>query len=107
MIRSETLTYASGHAQLIPRSIEDAVKELCQDVVFDCVAVGSGRRSPALLVEPTENVEWNTIPRIIIERLAPFNQKRFPHERLDDPRLVLVVDRGALPRTAVNVNLDS
>ena len=83
------------------RSIDDAVKQLCKDIVFDCVAVGSGRPSPALLVEPTENAERDAIPRIIVERLVTFNESRFPHERLNDPRLVLVVDRGALPRTAV------
>ena len=75
--------------------------------MFDCVTVGSGRPSPALLVEPTEHVERDAIPRIIIERLSAFNHSRLPHERLDDPRLVLVVKRGALPRTVVSDNLDS
>ncbi len=73
----------------------------------DCATVGSGRRSPALLVEPTDHAEQDAIPRIITERLAAFNQGRSPHERLDDPRLVLVVDRGALPRTVVSVSLES
>ncbi len=91
----------------IVRSIDDAVQQSCKDVVFDCVTVGSGRPSPALLVEPTEQVERDAIPRIIIERLSAFNHSRLPHERLDDPRLVLVVKRGALPRTVVSDNPDS
>lgn len=82
------------------RSIEDAVKELCKEVL-DCVAVGSGRRSPALLVETVEDKD--SVPQIIVERLEGFNKSRFPHERLDNPGLIIVVDHGILPRTVVSV----
>ena len=64
--------------------------------------MGTNRRCPGLLLEPLKEDGKEAIPQTIVERLATFNKSRFPHERLDDPRLVLVVERGVLPRTAVS-----
>ncbi|KAJ7595197.1 hypothetical protein C8J56DRAFT_774849 [Mycena floridula] len=85
------------------RAIEDAVRRVCADLIIDCVVVGQNRSGPALLVEAT--TKDADLPDIIIGRLSGFNEGRFAHERVDDPRLVLIVEAGTLPRTAVKGNI--
>jgi acyl-CoA synthetase (AMP-forming)/AMP-acid ligase II len=36
----------------------------------------------------------------IVQRIAPFHQRKYLHERIDDVRLVFVMAKGSLPRTA-------
>ena len=41
----------------------------------------------------------------IIERMRSFNSRRYIHERIGSTRYVVVVERGALPRTATKGNI--
>ncbi|KAJ7581170.1 hypothetical protein C8J56DRAFT_866429 [Mycena floridula] len=85
------------------KAIENAARQFCPDLIIDCVVVGQNRRGPALLVEPS--TKDPDLPDTIIGRLASFNESRFPHERVDDPGLVLIVEAGVLPRTEAKGNI--
>ncbi|KAF5362927.1 hypothetical protein D9758_007080 [Tetrapyrgos nigripes] len=90
------------------KAIEDAVWRHCADLISDCVVVGQNRRGPALLVEVKENASVThhvEIQNLIVDRLAEFNKQRFPHERISDPGLVLVLEAGVLPRTKSKGNI--
>ncbi|KAJ7581168.1 hypothetical protein C8J56DRAFT_1057167 [Mycena floridula] len=87
------------------RAIEDIVRRLCPDLITDCVVVGQNRQGPALLIEPAKDLDIQALPETIISRMTRFNEDRFPHERVDNPGLVLVVETGSLPRAAVKGNI--
>lgn len=87
------------------RSIEDNVRKTCEGLVHDAVVIGSGRTAPVLVVESTESAldvpAQAVLVHTIIERTAEFNKRAFAHERIEDPKRILIVDRGTLPRTKV------
>ena len=41
----------------------------------------------------------------IIGRTSEFHSRRYPHERIASAKHVVVVERGALPRTAIKGNI--
>lgn len=85
------------------RSIEDNIMESCaRDLIDGAVVVGSGRVSPAVLVERKEQVEGDdeVLKQEILKRITPFHERRYMHERIDDSRLIIVVPKGSLHRTA-------
>ncbi|KAF4978173.1 hypothetical protein FZEAL_5418 [Fusarium zealandicum] len=89
-------------------SIEaDAMKSCGDDLIDAVVVVGVGRPSPTMIVEPKAGVESDEIhlKREILERIAPFHQRRYVHERIDDARYIMVVPSGTLPRTATKGNI--
>ncbi|EJF57818.1 acetyl-CoA synthetase-like protein [Dichomitus squalens] len=91
------------------KSIEDNVRKTCADIIHDAVVVGTGRLHVCLVVESAVNglndEEKLALSRTIIDRTAEFNTRLFKHERVQDPKLVLVVDKGALPRTKEKGNV--
>ncbi|THU93677.1 acetyl-CoA synthetase-like protein [Dendrothele bispora CBS 962.96] len=89
------------------KAIEDAVRQYCADLISDCVVVGQNRRGPALLIETKAGkmMDGGEFQKMIVRRLEEFNRNRFPHERVSDPHLVLVVESGILPRTASKGNI--
>ena len=88
------------------KAIEDNVYATCADLVAACVVVGTGRPSPALFVEPADSAgDREKLRRLIVRRIRPFHARRYMHERVVDPAFVLVVDSGALPRTATKGNI--
>ncbi len=89
------------------RAIEDNAREACAGLVGECVAVGNGRPSPALFVELAEGVEMDEgrARREIIRRTRHFHARRFLHERITSAKMVVVVPRGSLPRTATKGNV--
>ncbi|TFY61926.1 hypothetical protein EVJ58_g4190 [Rhodofomes roseus] len=87
------------------RAIEDNVRTMCGDLVAECVVVGYGRPSPALFVEPKVEIEGGKLRKDIIRRTRHFHSRRYMHERIVDPKFVVVVPKGTLPRTATKGNI--
>ncbi|KAJ7817693.1 acetyl-CoA synthetase-like protein [Mycena olivaceomarginata] len=83
------------------KAIEEKVYETCSDLVENCIVVGTLRPSPALFIEAHSS--WtgscDSLKESILHRMKEFNIRRYQAERITDKRLVLVVDRGILPRT--------
>jgi len=89
------------------RSIEDNVRATCGELVFECVVVGNGRPSPALFVEASEKCTMGQeeLKEEIINRTSEFHSRHFVHERITSTKCVVVVGRGALPRTTPKGNI--
>ncbi|KAL0958539.1 hypothetical protein HGRIS_000679 [Hohenbuehelia grisea] len=88
------------------RAIEDNVRATCAHLISDCVVVGSGRPSPVLFVEPLDEAANPTkLSREIISRTRQFHVRRYIHERITSPDMVLIVRPGSLPRTATKGNI--
>ncbi|KAH7141672.1 acetyl-CoA synthetase-like protein [Dactylonectria macrodidyma] len=88
------------------RSIEDNAMEVCtEDLISTAVVVGSGRPSPALFVEPSTKSnhelfgDYGALRNEIFRRIGPFHERRYAHERIEDPQLIIVVPHSTLPRT--------
>ncbi|KAF8507431.1 hypothetical protein JB92DRAFT_3121865 [Gautieria morchelliformis] len=88
------------------KSIEDHVRTTCSALIGDCVVVGNGRPSPALFVEPAKDeMEHAKIRADILQKTQDFNARRYIHERITDINLIIVVNRGTLPRTDTKGNI--
>ncbi|KAI0742021.1 acetyl-CoA synthetase-like protein [Daedaleopsis nitida] len=90
------------------KAVEDHVRQTCKDLVYDAVVVGNERRWPCLVVESADGLtpeQKSDISQTIVERTADFYKNLFPHEVIQDPRRVLVADKGTLPRTKEKGNI--
>ncbi|KAL0572811.1 hypothetical protein V5O48_009156 [Marasmius crinis-equi] len=89
------------------KAIEENVRRTSGDLIFECVAVGYGRPSPALLVEPalTHDSADQDLKQKIFDRIQPFNSLFREHERIVSPNLILLVSRNTLPRTETKGNV--
>ncbi|KAI9065230.1 acetyl-CoA synthetase-like protein [Trametes sanguinea] len=89
------------------RAIEDNARQTCADLIGECVVVGNGRPSPALFVEPAPGVQMDDarLRKEIIRRIRHFHSRRYLHERITSQKMVVVVPRGTLPRTATKGNV--
>ncbi|KAI8989116.1 acetyl-CoA synthetase-like protein [Trametes punicea] len=93
------------------KAMEDNVRKACQGLVHDVVVVGSGRAFPCLIVEVESTTDGLTderrqeVAEEVVKRTAELNQSLFPHERIQDPKRVIVVEKGALPRTREKRNI--
>ncbi|RGP73703.1 4-hydroxybenzoate-- benzoate-- ligase [Fusarium sporotrichioides] len=89
-------------------SLESEAMQVCEDDLISAVSViGSGRPSPAMVVEAknddilqADEDGLSALKRQIVQRIARFHQRKYAHERIDDVRLVFVAAKGSLPRTA-------
>ncbi|KAF9774264.1 hypothetical protein IL306_007754 [Fusarium sp. DS 682] len=89
-------------------SLEAEAMQVCEaDLISAVSVIGSGRPSPAIVVEPKnddilqlDDDELLAFKQEIVRRISPFHARKYVHERIDDPRLVFVVPQGSLPRTA-------
>ncbi|KAF7329492.1 AMP-binding domain-containing protein [Mycena kentingensis (nom. inval.)] len=92
-------------------SIEDNIRNVCADLIHECVVVGNGRPSPTLFVEPSSASDSDSddtncnLKAEILRRTASFNARLFVHERIETPERVVVVARGVLPRTNTKGNV--
>ncbi|KAH9082129.1 acetyl-CoA synthetase-like protein [Lactarius deliciosus] len=76
------------------KAIEDNVRATCGDVVTECVVVGNGRPSPSLFIETNSDMpHLNSTSR------------RYLHERITSVDMVVIVEKGSLPRTATKGNV--
>ncbi|KAI0754380.1 acetyl-CoA synthetase-like protein [Daedaleopsis nitida] len=88
------------------RAIEENVRQTCGDLLHECIVVGNGRPSPALFIEAAEGTTDDAkLKREIIRRTRHFHSRRYLHERITNARMVVVVPRGTLPRTATKGNV--
>ncbi|KAH7240027.1 uncharacterized protein BKA55DRAFT_576909 [Fusarium redolens] len=89
-------------------SLEAEAMQVCEaDIISAVSVIGSGRPSPAIVVEPKNDEMLQSgdgklldFKKEILRRISPFHGRKYLHERIDDPRLVFVVPQGRLPRTA-------
>lgn len=94
--------------ELLDRNIEDIVRKACPELVHDVVVVGSGRAFPCLIVESAVPVDGladekrSSVAEEIVKKTAELGKSLYAHERIQDPRRVLVVEKGTLPRTRVS-----
>ena len=87
------------------RAIEDNVRVTCGELIEDCIVVGTGRPSPALFVEPAAGIDHNKLKREIIRKTRAFHSRRYLHERITSPELIIIVPSKSLPRTATKGNI--
>ncbi|KAJ7182755.1 hypothetical protein C8R43DRAFT_868796 [Mycena crocata] len=88
------------------KAIEDNVRKSCEGLLHDAVVLGTNRAKPLLFVETTASAEIEEDKRQnlideIIARTKPFNERLFPHERVDNPKQIRLVPQGTLPRNKV------
>ncbi|KAF4943399.1 hypothetical protein FGADI_13442 [Fusarium gaditjirri] len=89
-------------------SLEAEAMQACEaDLISAVSVIGSGRPSPAIIVEPKDETTLRSgheklldFKKEVLRRISPFHARKYLHERIDDPRLVFVVPQGTLPRTA-------
>ncbi|KAI0312049.1 acetyl-CoA synthetase-like protein [Amylostereum chailletii] len=85
------------------KNIEDNIRSECSDIVHDVVVVGTHRKYPCFVVESAmkglDNDRRENVAREIVTRMASFNERQFAHERVQDPKRILIVEQGTLPRT--------
>ncbi|OSX55854.1 hypothetical protein POSPLADRAFT_1162708, partial [Postia placenta MAD-698-R-SB12] len=87
------------------KAIEDNVRATCGDLVAECIVVGNGRPSPVVFVEALVAMDAEKLRREIVRRTRQFHARRYVHERITSARMVVVVGRGTLPRTATKGNI--
>lgn len=88
------------------KAIEDNVRMTCADLISECIVVGAGRPSPALFVEAKdEGRDAETLKKTIIRRTRHFHSRRYLHEQITQPKFIVVVPKGTLPRTASKGNI--
>ncbi|KAI0313551.1 acetyl-CoA synthetase-like protein [Amylostereum chailletii] len=87
------------------KAIEDNVYATCAELISECIVVGTGRPSPVLFVEPTTDMSPAKLKREILRRTRLFHARRYLHERVTSPEMIVVVDKGVLPRTATKGNI--
>ncbi|ESK98305.1 amp- ligase [Moniliophthora roreri MCA 2997] len=87
------------------KAIEDNVRAMCGKLVADCIVVGSGRPSPVLFVEPAVEMDPEQLKKDIIRKTRQFHTRRYLHERITSTKMIVVVPRNTLPRTATKGNI--
>ncbi|KAF7332472.1 Acetyl-CoA synthetase-like protein [Mycena kentingensis (nom. inval.)] len=92
------------------RAIEENTRLVCGGLIAECIVVGTARPSPILFIEPgpsstSSAIDEEKLAREIIRRTRAFHARRYQHERITSPRMVQIVPRGSLPRTATKGNI--
>ncbi|KAH9064270.1 acetyl-CoA synthetase-like protein [Lactarius vividus] len=75
------------------------------DMVTECVVVGNGRPSPSLFIETNSDMPHLKLKREILRRTRQFHSRRYLHERIASVDMVVIVEKGSLPRTATKGNV--
>lgn len=85
------------------RVIEENTLKSCPDLLVECIAIGNGRPSPALLIELGPGAatlgEAGSVKREVYRRIRHFQSRRLAHERIGSVELLVIVQRSAWPRT--------
>ncbi|KAE9410995.1 acetyl-CoA synthetase-like protein [Gymnopus androsaceus JB14] len=87
------------------KAIEDNVRAMCGNLVAECIVVGTGRPSPVLFIEPTIDMDHEKLKKDIIRKTRQFHSRRYLHERICSAKMIVVVARNTLPRTATKGNI--
>ena len=67
--------------------------------------MGTGRPSPALFVEPASGIDHEKLKRDILRKTYQFHSRRYLHEQITNPNLIVIVPPKSLPRTATKGNI--
>ncbi|EEB90038.1 hypothetical protein MPER_11808, partial [Moniliophthora perniciosa FA553] len=89
-------------------AIEDNVREICGDLISECVVIGTGRPCPTLVVEPRDIVyDEDVLKAEIFSRISrsDFDAKCHSFERIASEKMIIVVEKGSLPRAATKGNV--
>jgi len=85
------------------RVIEENTLKSCPDLLVECVAVGNGRPSPALMIELGPGAatlgDPDSVRREVYRRIRHFQSRRLAHERIGSVESLVIVQRSAWPRT--------
>lgn len=87
------------------RVIEENTLKSCPDLLVECIAVGNGRPSPALLIELGPGAaalgDADSVKREVYRRIRHFQSRRLAHERIGSAGLIVIVQRSVWPRTPI------
>lgn len=89
-------------------AMEDEIRRCCGDIIYDVVIVGSSRPDPCMFAEVRSEIDATKeeeLIQTIIERMAPYNERLFPYERIDDAKRIRLLAQGTLPRTKEKGNI--
>jgi hypothetical protein len=78
---------------------------MCGNLIAECIVVGSGRPSPVMFVEPAVDMDHNKLRKEIVRKTRHFHSRRYLHERIVSPDMVVIVPGHSLPRTATKGNI--
>jgi len=87
------------------KAIEDNALAMCGNLIAECIVVGSGRPSPVMFVEPGVDMDHSRLKKEIIRKTRHFHSRRYLHERIVSPDMIVIVSRHSLPRTATKGNI--
>lgn len=87
------------------KAIEDNARTVCGDLIQECTVVGNGRPSPVMFVESRSALPEERLRKEIIRKTRQFHARRYLHERITSPNMIVVVPCGTLPRTATKGNV--
>lgn len=87
------------------KAIEDNALTVCGNLVAECIVVGSGRPSPVMFIEPGVDMDHGKLKKEIIRKTRHFHSRRYLHERIISPDMIVIVPRHSLPRTATKGNI--
>ncbi|KAG6836261.1 hypothetical protein H0H93_009662 [Arthromyces matolae] len=88
------------------KAIEDNAMAMCGNLIANCVVVGSGRPSPVMFVEPfSSEMGPEKMKKEIIRKTRHFHSRRYLHERIIHPDMIVIVPLLSLPRTATKGNI--
>lgn len=89
----------------MPRAIEDNARATCSALIKECIVVGTGRPSPVMFIEPAVEMDHDKLKKEIIRKTRQFHSRRYLHERITSPNMIVVVPPQTLPRTATKGNI--
>ncbi|KAJ3989999.1 hypothetical protein F5890DRAFT_1569987 [Lentinula detonsa] len=87
------------------KSIEDNARAMCGTLISECIAVGTGRPFPALFVEAGSELDEVKLKKEIFRKIRHFHSRRYIHESIVSSKMIIVVPKGTLPRTASKGNI--
>ena len=88
------------------KSIEDNARAMCPQLITECIVVGSGRPSPVMFIEPVNvDMDHGKLKKEIIRKTRHFHSRRYVHERITSPEMIVIVAPKTLPRTATKGNI--
>ncbi|CAA7262317.1 unnamed protein product [Cyclocybe aegerita] len=87
------------------KAIEENARTMCGSLIAECIVVGNARPSPVMFIEPATDMDHVKLKKEIIRKTRHFHSRRYLHERITSPDMIMVVQRGTLPRTATKGNI--
>jgi len=89
------------------RYIEETAQSLCVGLITGAAVVATRSGLPCLVIEARADGDLaeEDLKQRVLERIADFNSRLMGHEKFEDPRLLLVVGEGSIPRNKLKGNV--